>query len=59
MFFQEMVLNGVLCYRTDPSAPFAQYSPQELTEKYLRLAEGNASELEQANFWKNREDQHE
>ena len=34
MYKEEKIINGVLCYRTDPNGEWREYTIEELTAKY-------------------------
>lgn len=33
MYYEEKIIDGVLCWRTSPDREFTPYSPQQLTER--------------------------
>lgn len=35
MYYEEKVVNGVLCYRNNPRGEFVQFTLEQLTKKYL------------------------
>lgn len=37
MFYEEQVVNGVLCWRNDPRDEFTPYTIEQLTRKYLAV----------------------
>lgn len=37
MYYEETILNGVLCFRTTPSTPFVECSKEKLTAKIQEL----------------------
>jgi len=34
MYFEEKMIDGVMCYRTNPQAEFEPYSLEELSHRY-------------------------
>ena len=39
MYYEERVINGVLCYRTSPDGAWRQFSQKELTATVVKLTE--------------------
>lgn len=37
MFYQEKIINGVLCFRTSPNSNFEEYSKQTLTNRIRKM----------------------
>ena len=37
MYYQEKIINGVLCFRTSPNASFKEYSIEYLSQRVLDL----------------------
>jgi hypothetical protein len=37
MFYEEKVINGVLCFRTTPTTPFVEFSKERLTARITEL----------------------
>ena len=37
MYYEEKIVNGVLCFRTTPHTPFVEFSKEKLTEKIGEL----------------------
>ncbi len=37
MYYEEKVINGVLCFRTMPNTPFVEFSKERLTTKIAEL----------------------
>jgi hypothetical protein len=35
MYYEEKIINGVLCYRTDPENEFKEITKDELTARYI------------------------
>lgn len=37
MYYEEKIVNGVLCFRTTPHTPFVEFSKEKLTAKIGKL----------------------
>ena len=37
MYYEEKIVNGVLCFRTTPNTPFVEFSKEKLTSKIAEL----------------------
>ena len=43
MYYEELVINGVLCYRTTPKGSWTAYSKEDLTSMLVYLRENQES----------------
>jgi hypothetical protein len=56
MFYEEKVVNGILCHRSLPAGLWVQFTPAELTEKIAELQskvstlEGEIEEMNERDF---------
>lgn len=39
MYYEEKIINGVLCWRKNPNDEFTSYSIEELSQRYWQLKE--------------------
>lgn len=58
MYYEETVVNGVLCFRTTPNTPFVEFSKERLTAKIKELelkiqSQEKPSQYEKAPWWAN------
>lgn len=37
MYFEEKLINGILCYRSSPKDEFTPYSEEQILDKYLQM----------------------
>ena len=41
MYYEEKVVDGILCYRYDPDDGWTEFSKEVLTTKYIAMTEEN------------------
>ena len=39
MYYEEQMINGVMCYRTDPDGEFTPYTLEALSQRYESMKE--------------------
>lgn len=37
MYYAEDVINGILCFRTSPTDRWQQYTPEQITKRFLQV----------------------
>jgi len=58
MYYEETIVNGVLCFRTMPNTQFVEFSKERLTAKIKELelktqSQEKPSQYEKAPWWAN------
>lgn len=44
MYYEEIIADGVLCYRTSPDAAFTKFTAKELTTRLIDLMDQTATQ---------------